>query len=460
MIQLEVGGQVHPVPPGEVVVGADAASGIRLSGQGVLPRHAVLLALPDGSVAVRPAAADAELYLNDVRLTAEPSPILHGDKIRIGLHELLVTESKRTGSTQYVDSSAIANLIGARAGPSGAAKPIGTTGGRLVCLTDGREYTVVSPALVFGREAGSDVVVSNKDVSRRHAEIMPTSNGYLLVDHSTNGTFVNGERIQGQRLLARADMIRIGDHEFRFYADSAPPPPPATAPPPATGGGLGKAPEATPAAPPPGAAERLNDTFHGTAMPIAQPTPAAVAGPMASLLVRSGGQKGQRLSIRVPVINIGRGDYNDVVLTEESVSTAHAKLQRREGVWILTDVGSTNGTFVDGERVETELPVSPGATIRFGDVSVLFEPTDDAYGTARSSGTKMVEAVRPAPAPPPAAARAPARPAQAAPVAQPPRPPSHRPVATGRRRSGLPHWLVPALIVAVLAAAAAFFLFK
>jgi pSer/pThr/pTyr-binding forkhead associated (FHA) protein len=179
---------------------------------------------------------------------------------------------------------------------------------------------------------------------------------------------------------------------------------------------------------------------------------------MASLLVRSGDQKGQRLSIRVPVVNIGRGDYNDVVLAGESVSTAHAKLQRREGVWILSDLGSTNGTFVDGERVEPELPVSPGATIRFGDVSVLFEPTDDAYGTARSSGTKMVQAVRPAPAPPPA--RAPAPPAQAAPAARPHRPPSHRPVATGRPRSGSPTWLVPALIVAALAAAIAFFLLK
>jgi pSer/pThr/pTyr-binding forkhead associated (FHA) protein len=52
--------------------------------------------------------------------------------------------------------------------------------------------------MVFGREAGCDIV-ANKDVSRRHAEIMATPQGYVLVDSSTNGTFVNGERIEMQR---------------------------------------------------------------------------------------------------------------------------------------------------------------------------------------------------------------------------------------------------------------------
>ena len=75
--------------------------------------------------------------------------------------------------------------------------------------------------MVFGREAGCDIVVPNKDVSRRHAEIMATPQGYVLVDSSTNGTFVNGERIEMQRVLARADVVRVGDHEFRFYADLA-----------------------------------------------------------------------------------------------------------------------------------------------------------------------------------------------------------------------------------------------
>jgi hypothetical protein len=185
---------------------------------------------------------------------------------------------------------------------------------------------------------------------------------------------------------------------------------------------------------------------------------------MAAFLVRSGKLKGTRLSIRVPVVNIGRADYNDVVIADDSVSTAHAKLQRREGVWVLTDLGSTNGTFVDGEAVSGEVALGPGVTVRFGQVSVLFEPTDDAMGVAKGSGTQMMEPVkvpppppaptpRPTPAPPASAAppRAPApapREAQARPVPTARRPP---PVVTAPAKSG-GKWIIPTLLIAGLAA--------
>jgi hypothetical protein len=190
-----------------------------------------------------------------------------------------------------------------------------------------------------------------------------------------------------------------------------------------------------PLKPPAGAASRLNDTLHGQSFrptPAPGTTPAAEpakpAAAMASLLVRSGALKGTRLPIRVPVVNIGRADYNDIILADESVSTAHAKLQRREGVWTLVDLGSTNGTFVDGEPVEGEVPLPPGATVRFGQVSTMFEPTDDALGVARGSGTRMIEPVQ-VPAAPAAPAARPAAPPPAAPppAASPPTPPSPPP---------------------------------
>src|SRR5439155_6517150 len=123
---------------------------------------------------------------------------------------------------------------------------------------------VVSSSLVMGREAGCDVVVVGKDVSRRHAEIVASPKGYLLVDSSTNGTFVNEERVQGQRVLARGDVIRIGEESFRFYADVA-----SAAPPPSA---------APPSANPPKAAPRLQNTAFG--MPAApRPQGSAPAPP-------------------------------------------------------------------------------------------------------------------------------------------------------------------------------------
>jgi pSer/pThr/pTyr-binding forkhead associated (FHA) protein len=132
--------------------------------------------------------------------------------------------------------------------------------------------------------------------------------------------------------------------------------------------------------------------------------------PLATVLVRTGGLRGQRLPIRTPVVNIGRADYNDLVFGEESVSASHAKLQRRDDLWFLTDLDSTNGTFVDGEQLRGEVALMPGSTVRFGDVAVLFDPTDVRSPQAIVGGTRVVGAIsipdtprmpatRPSPAP-------------------------------------------------------------
>jgi len=93
-------------------------------------------------------------------------------------------------------------------------------------------------------------------------------------------------------------------------------------------------------------------------------------------------------------VNIGRADYNDLVIPDDSVSSQHAKLTRREGVWILTDLGSTNGTLVDGDRLSGDVPIAPGAFVRFGDVQLIFEPTDDDAGIKAPQGTRAISAVK------------------------------------------------------------------
>jgi len=129
----------------------------------------------------------------------------------------------------------------------------------------------------------------------------------------------------------------------------------------------------------------------------ATPTPARTSGApqgLASLLVRSGSLKGRRVHVRVPIVNIGRAEYNDIVLPDESVSTVHAKLQRREGIWVIVDLESTNGTIVDGERVEGEAPLAPGAIVRFGTIQTIFEPTDDSVESQQGGGTQVLRPVK------------------------------------------------------------------
>ena len=115
---------------------------------------------------------------------------------------------------------------------------------------------------------------------------------------------------------------------------------------------------------------------------------------LAKFLIRSGSLKGQRLYVKVPIVNIGRAEYNDLVVPDDSVSSQHAKLTRREGIWILTDLGSTNGTMVDGERITSDTPIAPGAFVRFGDIQLVFEPTDDDAGMDKQAGTRAISAIK------------------------------------------------------------------
>src|SRR3954468_6215830 len=409
MALLEMGGKRFTLPLGEVVLGAVSGSAIPLAFPGILPRHAKLKSLPDGQVVISKAVPEAEVLINGVRLGAEPTPLLHGDKVEVGGQELTFVDERRSGSTQYVQAMNVPQAMERAKAEAKGGKVTVNTGGRVVSLTDGREYAIAGASLVFGRDASCDVVVSGKDVSRRHAEIMQTPKGYLVVDSSTNGTSVNDVRVEGQRLLARADVITIGEEKFRFYADTAPPPSGNPQPGPAASA------PSTPSAVPPtrGEVPKLRETVHGppaASAPSAQPaaTPRPSGAPLASFLVRSGSLKGKRLGVKTPIVNIGRADYNDIVLPDESVPTSHAKLQRREGVWVLVDLESTNGTFIDGDQIKGEAPLAPGATVRFGEIALVFEPTDDGASIAKGGGTRVMEVLTMSPQPSQAAAPAPA----------------------------------------------------
>ena len=67
-------------------------------------------------------------------------------------------------------------------------------------------------------------------------------------------------------------------------------------------------------------------------------------------------------------VSLGRGEDNDVVIPHASVSRAHARLMRRNGVFELTDLNSTNGTYLDEQPVRGSVRVNSGNQVRLGDV--------------------------------------------------------------------------------------------
>ena len=84
---------------------------------------------------------------------------------------------------------------------------------------DGQTREVDRPRLVLGRSRECEVQLTDPNVSRRHAELRQEGATYWIVDlDSTNGTFVNGARLERPRKLAPGDRIRIGATDLRFDA--------------------------------------------------------------------------------------------------------------------------------------------------------------------------------------------------------------------------------------------------
>ena len=89
--------------------------------------------------------------------------------------------------------------------------------------TPGRNFPLDKPELVIGRELGTDIVISDADVSRKHARLLQQGEGWLLEDMaSTNGSYVNGARLFVPQLLKPGDQIKLGETvELLFEAAPA-----------------------------------------------------------------------------------------------------------------------------------------------------------------------------------------------------------------------------------------------
>ena len=86
-----------------------------------------------------------------------------------------------------------------------------------------------------------------------------------------------------------------------------------------------------------------------------------------NLVFEQGGLTGQVYPLERTMICIGRTGENDLVLPEQAVSRHHASIQRVSEGWLLTDLGSTNGTYVDGQRIREPHLLRPGERVAMGD---------------------------------------------------------------------------------------------
>lgn len=344
---------------GDNTLGGTGDDAVVLPGLAELPPVAVLTFSSVAPPAIRRLAPNVTVAVDGTPVGWEPWPVRHGARIDLAGQSLLFGDLAALRTTGPVPG------LPDDAGPQGeigSASPRPEPGGRLVALRTGRTFPIPDLGLSIGRDPSCEVALDAKDVSRRHAVIKLSLFGYAVTDSSANGTYVNGRRVDGAQVLGPDDVVRVGTELFRFEADPAslrpsadllrafaPAPRPAPlAERPAGGGDEGREPAIT-LAPEAGAL-------------------------LATLEVRSpGALEGERFRIERAAAHLGRGAHNDVRLDDASVAGTHATLLRRGSVWFVLDLGSADGTYVEGERVEGERVLPRACTLRVGNLTLAFQ---------------------------------------------------------------------------------------
>jgi ABC-type multidrug transport system ATPase subunit/pSer/pThr/pTyr-binding forkhead associated (FHA) protein/ABC-type multidrug transport system permease subunit len=203
-------------------------------------------------------------------------------------------------------------------------------------LHDGGRVHVGADGLTIGREEGTGLQLASPQVSRLHARIEPGARGWQVTDlRSANGTILNGERLRGEsRPLETGDTISVGGHLLRFLAGQET----------RLGGGARRA--------------------------------------LRAEAVRMDG----------PRLRIGRDPANDLVLDDPNVSRLHAEVVRDGERLMLRDLGSRNGTRVDG-AITDRAPLVAGSEIGIGPYRLLFDGTQfiarDERGALRLDAERL-----------------------------------------------------------------------
>ena len=117
------------------------------------------------------------------------------------------------------------------------------------------------------------------------------------------------------------------------------------------------------------------------------------------LVMRTGPTMGKAYGLGKSEIAIGRDPSNDIVINEAEVSRKHARLLFEDEVYVLEDLGSTNGTFVNGQRLMDPQELQSGDMILLGEnISITFEPLQsDADGTIAVRPRQIESRSTPAP---------------------------------------------------------------
>lgn len=243
----------------------------------------------------------------------------------------------------------------------------------VVGRNEGKQYVLSKPVTTIGRDELADIpLFGDLGVEKRHAQIQTSDwRTFVLQDlGSRSGTYVNGVRVT-EHVLADGDGIRIATFQLQFNQRAQAP----------ISGGVTFPSEPfqkqetvahseTTTCPYCGG---LRDPITGACQctPIAD-APAAVPIRTARLVGIMGVYAGQTFYLTGDRVEIGRDPANSLLLDrDQMVSRRHAVLLRQGNAYVIQDLGSTNGTYVNGVRVEWA-PLNTGDVVQIGSSSFRF----------------------------------------------------------------------------------------
>ena len=230
----------------------------------------------------------------------------------------------------------------------------------------------------IGRDPGNEVTLDDSGSSRRHCRISHDGRDWVLEDlQSANGTFLNDERVDRVK-LADGDQIKIGASVMTFSVAGAA----------ASEGGeivLEGGESSEPAGAPAKAAK-------------AAKAKAPENAPFEIAFTR-----GERAGERVPVagerVTFGRKTSNTISLKDAKISGVHCEVGVEDGRPVLRDLGSTNGTFLEGKRID-EIVLDHGDRVVVGDSEFVLvdagqPPVDLSAGQSPDVGQTMINIPKP-----------------------------------------------------------------
>jgi predicted component of type VI protein secretion system len=169
-----------------------------------------------------------------------------------------------------------------------------------------------------------------------------------------------------------ADELGLGEFGIQTRTVRAPEDEPVAAPQPADQPPAPQSPASAPAPVPaePADAEAGRTMVYGSSGRIAEPLEEQARMRQATALIILGDK---RIIVGSAGATLGRSRQCDVVVDDPNVSRTHAELRPRGGSWVLTDLGSTNGSSVNGRRIDAPTVVRPGDEIELGTATMKFE---------------------------------------------------------------------------------------